>query len=250
MQTASALGRQPIFPPLYRDTDAFVPPIILSRSSHPSLAHLSEVAGQDVEGLAKLRTVFLLLRRAIHSQESLAASAGTIRVIMLSAEKSILDHLFAPDSSESHQRSYDHQRVAMLFLAAHLFLYVGLREVPTSSQVAQALATRLQIAVGNAQANPEVWRGRERALLFAAFVGMLGAKRAVDPGCQWFKGVFSSVFSVIEREEAISLTRSSAQSLLESFLWRDKLCQDALEDWWRNRQSADIPAAATGQDRI
>jgi len=220
-----------VFPPLHTLDEVFIPPTVLQRSNTPSLDHLSSIEEFNTERRETMRTVFHLLRRVIHSQESFAVSAGSIRIMMLYVENYILHQLFAEVRDDQDADLHAAQRISTLLFAAHLFLYVVLREVPTTSHLAQTLTTRLQIALGSAQADGAIWSGFEHALLWAAFIGMVGVGRPGEQRWQWFSGVFKETVSIIEAKEALPKSTADVRRILEMFLWRDRHCSSTLEEW-------------------
>ncbi len=81
----------------------------------------------------------------------------------------------------------------------------------------------------------EAWAGHQSALLWAAFVGMVGTSGAkqLHESHRCFAGVFSAALV----GQALD-TRAEIQQLLETFLWRNKCCLPVLDAWWESGEAA------------
>ena len=233
VQVASALGRTAVFPPLYRKDEVYIPASIVRLSISPSLAHLDPLSGGDLDRTATMRTIFLLLRQVIHSQESSVVSAGSIRITMLRAETLLLSSLFGDERRNHDENDPGRQRILTMCFAAHLFQYIALREVPTRSRLASKLTSRLQAALeaSNLQSNAEVWADYFPTLLWAAFVGMMATTDSDVVRFQWFSNMFSAALLKVREEKKIKLVVYEIQKLLGTFLWRDSHCMPVLNAW-------------------
>jgi hypothetical protein len=178
------------------------------------------------------RTIFSLLRQASYSQDSFSVSASSIRILMNSADTFILKFLF---HDELDDISPGARRLSTLLLAAHVFLYIALREVPTKSAIMKILRGRLEKVLSNIDSDLETWKMHLPALLWVTFIGAAAAKGAAkceeDGLQQMLASRFeTALFRMTERHNVASL--GDVEHALRMFLWKDKFCGPALNEMW------------------
>ena len=197
------------------------------------MAHLDPLSGGDLDRTATMRTIFLLLREVIHSQQSSVVSAGSIRITLLRAETLLLSSLFGDEQRNEDENDPGRQRILTMCFAAHLFQYIALREVPPRSRLASKLTSRLQSALeaNSLQSHAEVWAGYFPTLMWAAFVGMMATKDSNVVRFQWFSTIFSAALFKVHEERKIQLVVYEIQKLLGTFLWRESHCLPVLNAW-------------------
>jgi len=191
LQTATALGRKPIFPLVYGESLAALPPDALEAAELPSLEHVAAMG----PGGARVKHAFVLLRRAIIAR-SKPLGQEAVRLHMHIAESAILRLLFDEDD-----RRLLLGLLRPLLLAAHLYLYVAMRQVPKRGAVVRALVGRLTDSLRPGRADPVPM------LLPATTCRAM----TIQPGS---KGVL--------------------KDMLGSFLWHDKYCSSFLDDFWES----------------
>lgn len=157
-------------------------------------------------------------------RRSSMVSPETLRILLNIVDDAILRHLYQEDIDIS-----DTERCSRaLLLAAHIFMYVTLRQVPPKSPLLRRMCTRLQSTVRSTAFAEEIWRGNEVALLWIAFVGLLGMGEEIGASLegQWFLNVFRSTFQ--RQSQDFSTQNGSLCGMLSTFLWDDPYCQPLL----------------------
>ncbi|KAK1998388.1 hypothetical protein LX36DRAFT_576398 [Colletotrichum falcatum] len=229
IQVASGLGQVPKLPMFHTLDQISLPSSVVSRAATPSLRrHLDRLAGHDGGGEGEeARKIFRTLRQAVCSQAG-AVAADDIRIVMNTADNSILHFLYA----ERRTATPVQRRFLVLVSAAHVFLYVVLREIPTTGHMVRILVTRMRAALEDADAIALVWVSQDAALLWILFVGVVGSAGAAGDRA-WFT---ARLLEVLKRARDVlppeRRTREDLRQLLAGFLWRDKHCLPALDDVW------------------
>ena len=139
-------------------------------------------------------------------------------------DSSILQQLYQPriDVSDANRRSRS------LALAAHVFMYVTLRQVPARSPLLQQICATLQSTVGLAPFAIDIWTESRAALLWIAFVGLLGTRKGKETGPrgQWFLSLFRSIEQ--EHHQSFPLDNGGVRKILSTFLWDETYCEPLL----------------------
>ncbi|KAH6667055.1 hypothetical protein F5X68DRAFT_279340 [Plectosphaerella plurivora] len=250
VEVATGLGRVPLFP-LFHTIDQVILPskVITDAAVPPALVHLEPDDADPLEerqDMAAARVIFMLLRQAICAHaSSIPVTVASIRVIMTTADVRMLEFLFPDSDTSSHGKAQSPSRLAgnspvtALVLAAHVFLYVVLRHVPTTSQLLRILCGRLRNFL---QQGPRVlpaayvvdaWTGNAAFLVWIAFAGVVGSgwSRQNADNAEWFRSLFYSAVLRAGDEGVISSAYDddALEALLETFLWTDTECGTALE---------------------
>ncbi|KAK0716149.1 hypothetical protein B0H67DRAFT_666774 [Lasiosphaeris hirsuta] len=234
VQTATGLGRVPLFPPLHGGMDdVFLPPVVLQQVTLPSL---------PPSLCPTVRAIFLLLRQATRAQECLVVSSNSLRILMHLADSRILHHLYGVGSS---RHDYQDQQEAhacpdtSLVLAAHVFLHGALRQVPSTSHLLRTLVGRLQDALSKevaSQTGIATNADNCLSLAWAAFVGLAATSEAVEGERHaWFTNLLGAAIGTFRDSDTTwpladdnAVARAEIQSVLETFLWRDEFCLPGL----------------------
>ncbi|KAE9566840.1 hypothetical protein CGMCC3_g17017 [Colletotrichum fructicola] len=210
IQVASGLGRIPKFPMFHT----------LDQVSLPLLG------GHNPDESNEPRKIFVSLRQAICSQAG-AVSADDIRIVMNTADSSILHFLYV----ERRTATPVQKRFLVLVAAAHVFLYVVLREIPTTGHMIRLLVARMRAALDDADSIALIWVSHDAALLWILFVGIVGSGTTEDR--QWFA---SRLHKLLDRAGDVlppeRCNRETLQQMLAGFLWRDERCLPVLEEIW------------------
>ncbi|KAH0427423.1 hypothetical protein CcaCcLH18_09704 [Colletotrichum camelliae] len=226
IQVASGLGRIPKFPMFHTLDQVSLPSSVVNRAMTPSLRHLDRLGGHNPDESNEPRKIFVSLRQAICSQAG-AVSADDIRIVMNTADGSILHFLYV----ERRTATPVQKRFLVLVAAAHVFLYVVLREIPTTGHMIRLLVARMRAALDDADSIALIWVSHDAALLWILFVGIVGSGTAEDR--QWFA---SRLHKVLDRAGDVlppeRCNREALQQMLAGFLWRDERCLPVLEEIW------------------
>ncbi|KAI2463960.1 hypothetical protein F4781DRAFT_425926 [Annulohypoxylon bovei var. microspora] len=228
IQLAVALGRQLIFPPLHLD-HAYLPATVTDHAQHPPL-DCSITSGSSYERVE----IFTRLRQLLLARQSLTVSPENQLILLNVVDELILQYLYrdcVDDVSDSRRRS------CSLVLAAHVFMYVTLRRVPPRSPLIRRICMRLQGTVGIAPTAGQTWTENQAALLWIAFVGLLGTGEGewaeTCPTGQSFLHLFRSVIRAYPRD--LHLGVGNLRGILSAFLWDESYCQPLLA-WLEHRQ--------------
>jgi hypothetical protein len=151
-------------------------------------------------------------------------SPEDLRTMLNFVDESILQHLYQDytDTSDAGIRSH------ALVLAAHVFMYVTLRQVPLRSPLVRTICTRLQNTLALTTSARETWTDHRAALLWIAFVGLLGTGQEAEtsPEGQWFLSLFQSTVQRC-RPDFPSNVHCIGRTL-STFLWDGHYCQPLL----------------------
>ncbi|KAH8901156.1 hypothetical protein GQ53DRAFT_740256 [Thozetella sp. PMI_491] len=217
-QVAAAIGRGLRFPLLHTDH----PPIPTYILEHALNIPLDSSLLDDGHG--DHTRIFMQLRQLLLARQSFTVSREDLRTLFSIVEGSILQYLYQDcmDASDTSRRSHT------LVLAAHVFMYVALREVPTNSPVVRRLCVRLQSAVGRNPSSTELWAENRAALLWIAFVGLLGVGQAATAGPEGQR--FLDLFHSTKKAwlDDFHQARGGIRRALAAFLWDETHCQPLL----------------------
>ncbi|KAJ5012523.1 hypothetical protein K4K57_004076, partial [Colletotrichum sp. SAR 10_99] len=147
------------------------------------------LGGHNPDESNEPRKIFVSLRQAICSRAG-AVSADDIRIVMNTADSSILHFLYV----ERRIATPVQKRFLVLVAAAHVFLYVVLREIPTTGHMIRLLVARMRAALDDADSIALIWVSHDAALLWILFVGIVGSGTTEDR--QWFA---SRLHKVLDR---------------------------------------------------
>jgi hypothetical protein len=266
VHVATGIGRVPMFP-LFHTIDQVILPskVIAHAAMSPALIHLESSdtdSPRERQDMAATRAIFKLLRQAIAAQAcNIPVAVASIRVIMSTADVRMLEFLFGDHNMSSHGEAGSSdpgppsQRIAgnspgtAVVLAAHVFLYVVLRHVPTTSQLLRILCCRLRrFLEGSTQEQPaahvvDAWAGNAALLVWIAFVGVMGsgwARKNAD-NAEWYRSLFYGAVLRAGDDGVITSAYDddALEALLKTFLWSDAECGTALESL--RRASPDPP---------
>ncbi|KAI8623509.1 hypothetical protein F5Y19DRAFT_458120 [Xylariaceae sp. FL1651] len=217
---AAAMGHQLSFPLLRADQMCF--PVSISEQARQ--LQLDQSITNDSSYSHDL--IFVNLRQLLLARRSSMLSIETLRNQLNAVDALILQHLYSDriDVSDSRRRS------RALVLAAHVFMYITLRDVPPKSPLLRRMCTRLQTIIGSSPSTSKTWTENRSVLLWVAFVGLLGTGHGTGscPNGQWFLNLFHTVAK--ECSGDFHLGRGSIYRLLSNFLWDELHCQPLLAD--------------------
>ncbi|KAL0930193.1 tachykinin family protein [Colletotrichum truncatum] len=234
IQVASGLGRVPKFPMFHTLDQVSLPSSVVSRAMTPSLRHMDKLGGHNPGESNEPRKIFTTLRQAICSQAG-SVSADTIRIVMNTADSTILHFLYV----ERRTATPVQKRFLVLVSAAQVFLYTVLREIPTTGHMVRTLVTRMRAALDDADSIALIWVSHDAALLWVLFVGIVGSGTSEDR--EWFS---SRLKKVLQRARDIlppeRCRREHLQQVLAGFLWRDKYCLPVLDEIWASWEGSGV----------
>ncbi len=166
MFLATANCRLPLFPVLHPE-DVRLPEFMYEQASEQPLHRfVTNNCGNDI-----LR-IFSALRLAICAKRSGSVSPNSIRTILNLEEHRLLEKFYG-DSFEGISTS-DQSVVTAIALAAHLFLYVILRQVPTNIPLVRTMSSRMQKSIQKMTETQRTTPEYAAALEWVACVGILG----------------------------------------------------------------------------
>lgn len=218
LQTAAALGRTPMFPLVLDEHILTLPQSLLDDAEFlPALTAIEMIA----PGGQMVKQCFTLLLRAGFACGRRAAPEEVVKIHMNVAETAILRLLF--DESQNHVLVGPLRPV---LLAAHVFLYISMRQVARNGAVVMALTRRLEEFFRTWQLEPELWGDWQPVLLWALFVGV--AAKPQLPGIQedwmWLR------LRYICRIMGVA-TKESLLGVLRGFLWIEARCLPRLDEF-------------------
>ncbi|KAK8070765.1 hypothetical protein PG997_010968 [Apiospora hydei] len=199
IEVAITLGRPLMFPTLH--TSQAAPPLLLldCADKSPLDNSITESNSHEVVG------IFNRLRHAILMRQS-----------YLSHERSPLSHII--------------KRTHALVLAVQVFMFATLRQVPPQSKLMRRMVARLHQTVGESPVASNIWTGYESALLWIAFVGLLGTgvTEASQQG-HWFLNLFRCTAGADWCADYVLCNRDIRQ-VFSTFLWDNAYCQPVLAE--------------------
>ncbi|KAH6893540.1 hypothetical protein B0T10DRAFT_457640 [Thelonectria olida] len=218
IQVAAALGHRLVFPLLHAD-NVHIPASISEHARQSPFDHLITDDGPYHHG-----RIFAQLRRLLLARQSSMVPLEALRALFNVVDDSILRHLYQDciGLSDASRRS------RTLVLAAHVFMYVTLRQVPPKSPLVRRMCTRLQNTVGSSPTAREIWTDNGTALLWIAFVGLLGTGEGAETCLegQWFLKLFQSTVQGYPQDFARG--NGGVRGILSTFLWDELYCAPLL----------------------
>lgn len=118
----------------------------------------------------------------------------------------------------------------MLLLSGQIFLYIVVRQVPSTSSLIHILRGRLRQALGDTDSIWETWADHYPTLLWILFVGVLGTGAATEhEETQWYISLFKTT---IEQVSASFQERPCdhvvVRRILSNTLWEERSCAPVL----------------------
>lgn len=220
--------------------DLDLPDSLVQESQSPHLAQFDDLG----ERSNAIKPILYCFRQAVLCRKYRIAAPNGIRIILNVAEFEILDHI----QDESHTPE-DH-RFKTLLLATHVFLYAGLRQLPTMGPMVKLLVSRLRDALEAGEVNAEAWKDHLSDFLWVLFVGAAastwpkegtGYGHAYGERALWFRSRLELVVRMLGIE-----TQAGLEAVLHQVVWADEFGRDFLSKWWREI-SAD---QEDGRDRL
>ena len=172
--------------------------------------------------------IFAQIRQLLLARRSPKISLTSLRDLFNALDASILQHLYQDclDVSDASRRSH------ALVLAAQVFVYVTLRQVPPGTPLVCRICSRLQNTIGLALPERAIWTNDKAALLWISYIGLLGIGPADETETfserLWFLGLFQS--SLLEFPQESPLVHDSIYRVMYTFLWDEAYCQAVLAD--------------------
>ncbi|KAI1342787.1 hypothetical protein F5Y15DRAFT_370874 [Xylariaceae sp. FL0016] len=163
---ASAVGRVPLFPLLHMEELRTSEDI-----QNRSLDFHWDGSSESILDTKQVQ-IFALLRLATHGKFSGAVNTTSLRILLNSTDYCLLRSLF--NSSDQQRLAPSHRLARAVMLAAHLFLYVVLREIPTGSILVRTMTSRLFVELQEMSKDSGSWDGHLSAMQWVSLVGKLG----------------------------------------------------------------------------
>ena len=139
------------------------------------------------------------------------------------ADSYILHLLFGEEERELLQGP-----LRPILLAAHVFLYLMMRQVPKNGAVMRALVHRLDNSIQMRQTEPSVWENHLPALLWVLFVGAVAQEPLVEGIAKhWMKTQLRDTCRLL-----VPATKESIRDTLKGFLWCEKSCAPFFDKFW------------------
>ncbi|KAH8657767.1 hypothetical protein BX600DRAFT_58962 [Xylariales sp. PMI_506] len=225
LQVAAAVGHQPRFPILKTEEQDDPPAPMLDPT--PLIEHTTYPPFDESiteHGSRGLVQIFGKLRQLLSAQQSQAVSLETLRAPLHAIEDLILQHLYRDSVNVSDAG----QRSNALVLAAHIFMYVTLRRVSPRLPLLRRMCLKLQNVVGCTSPS-RAWNGYSAALLWIAFVGLLGTGEEAGscPEGRRFFTLFQSALYGYPYGFPLG-SYNSLHDILSTFLWDEACCQPLL----------------------
>ena len=220
---AAALGNRPKFPFLNTNQEYYLPVSILEKARHPPLDGTIRCDDPNEQF-----QIFVQIRQLLLTSQSSRVSLEKMRILVNIVDDSILQYLYQDCARESSSNKQSRALVS----AAHILMYVVLRQVPPGCPLVRSMCRRLQNTIGlAASVRAALWKEKKPALLWVAFVGMLATRKGV-PACvegQWFLNLFQSTI----RDDAQCfdpVTVDNLGRIMSGFLWDKSYCEPLLAD--------------------
>ncbi|KAK7946426.1 uncharacterized protein PG986_010747 [Apiospora aurea] len=220
IEVAITLGRPLMFPTLHASQAA--PPLLLfDCADDPPLDNsITESNSHEII------SIFNRLRRGILMRQSVTLHSETLYRLLHDVGCCILQYL----SQERSPRSHIIKRTHALVLAVQVFMFATLRHVPPKSKLMRRMVARLHQAVGESPVASNIWTGCEPALLWIAFVGLLGTgvTEASQQG-HWFLNLFQCT-AAADWGAGYVLCNRDIRQMFSAFLWDNAYCQPVLAE--------------------
>lgn len=211
-----------MFPTLHASRTT--PPVLIldSAKTQPFDSSITESNSKEVAG------IFSRLRQALLARQSSISHPEAQQSLLLDVDCSILQYL----SQEPDEFSDLIKRTHATLLAAQVFMYATLRHVPPKSTLMRRMVKRLQLAVGDSLAASDIWVGKKPALMWIAFIGLLGVGLAevcpeVCPEGQWYLSLFKCAACADSCANCV-LSDRDIREIFSAFLWDEAYCQPVL----------------------
>ncbi|RSM10755.1 hypothetical protein CEP52_003388 [Fusarium oligoseptatum] len=208
IQVATALGQGLVFPLMQTDQPQLLP-TILEHPFDPPL-HDSVTSGSHY-----CSWIFTQLRQLLLATQSSTISVDDQRTLLNIVDYSTLRHLYTGFTDTS----YTGRRSRALVLAAQVFMYLTLRQVPPRSPLICRMCDRLRRMMEVDQPGG-IWADHGEAMLWVAFIGLLGTEG------KWFLHHFKSTVQALQKE--IFSGNDGIVGIFSSFLWDEALCPQLL----------------------
>lgn len=221
LQAAAAIGRAPLFPLVRGYMDVHLPQDLLLQADEPDLSHLTSEGNSDLDN-EDITSIFRCLRQSVLARKHGVGGPLPTRILHNMADLYILRRIAREPETP------DEYRLRTLCLAAHVFLYAGLRLVPRNGPLVRVMAARLREALESGRpSNIAAWPGaRPRDLLWVLAVG-----RAVADGHgqgAWFS---LRLDAVVRMTGCVS--QAEMVELLRRYVWADEYGKEVLDRIWR-----------------
>lgn len=220
LQAAAAIGRAPLFPLIRGYMDVHLPQDLILQADELDITHLTSEGNSDLDN-EDITSIFRCLRQSVLAKEHDVGGPLPTRILHNMADLYILRRI------EREPETPDEYRLRTLCLAAHVFLYAGLRLVPRNGPLVGVMVARLREALeGACLLNIAAWMGaRSRDLLWVLSVG-----RAVADGHgqgAWFSLRLDAVVRMIG-----CVSRAEMEELLRRYVWTDEYGKEVLNRIW------------------
>ena len=194
-----------------------------SLQEEPELPSLDTIA-DIVPGGNQVRRSFIMLRRALLVGSTSTTSLEIVRLHMHISDASILHLLFDEEESKLLQGP-----LRPLLLAAHVFLYLTMRQVPRDGAVAKALLRRLEESIQPMQMDLDAWKDHLPALIWIFFVGAAAASKlpAKEISKHWMWVQLKALCRLV-----LPTAKESLLKVLKGFLWSDNGYASFLDEFW------------------
>lgn len=212
---AAYYGRRPLFPAIHDLNNLHLPPTIEELTNQSPLDEWF-LPGSGVQELVDNLALLRLIVLARTAGETIPDIHNSVRVLMLSADRSILELIVLSKTDLAVSNL-----IQILNSAAHVFLHGALRNVPKHSQIFHKLLYRLQACL-------EKWDkqgiGCMHSLIAVLWSLVIGA--AATGGLQqlhsWFCLRLKEAFSIFKQYHTMS--NAQLEQRLRGFVWLDKFC--------------------------
>ncbi|KAI1337646.1 hypothetical protein F5Y15DRAFT_150098 [Xylariaceae sp. FL0016] len=217
--SAVALGRPLIFPLMdATQPNSFIEPT-LEEGQHTSF-------GLPVNNRVQGHTgIFDHLGQILTSHHSHMVTPEAMTASLNDVDASILKYLYQDhtDGSDDMKRSH------ALVHAAHVFMYATLRQVSPRSPLLRRLCKRLRENIWRDRSEKQLWTDSMTALLWAAFVGLLGTGEMTESCSEgrWFFELYQTTLCQLAQETFLEV-------LFSAYLWDESHCQPLLT-WLKGR---------------
>jgi hypothetical protein len=202
--------------------DVHLPQYILDHGDVPDLSHILD-PGIDTEDNEDVMSVFRCLRQSVAAKKHKVGGQVPTRRLHNIADVYILRRL------DSQPLTPDEYRLRTLCLAAHIFMYHGLRLIQRDSPLVGKMVRRLWEALANREAIAvAAWpRTRLRELLWMLFVGKVVADgHGLGP---WFDVRLRTVIGMAECR-----TRTEVEDVLRRYVWNEMYGRQVLDGIWES----------------
>jgi hypothetical protein len=201
--------------------DVHLPQELLEQADEPSLSHLTSDDASDADA-EDMTSLFRCLRQSV-----LAKKHGGLGGPVPARRLHNIADVYILRRVEGEPETPEGYRFRALCLAAHVFLYAGLRLVHRNAPLVRVMVGRLREALDNREAMAiAAWpSSRLRDLLWVLFVGSVVAD-AHGHGA-WFDVRLKTVIRMIGCR-----SRAEVEELLRRYVWNDEYGRQVLDRAW------------------